>query len=323
MELGGDASVKRALILTARLGYQTATVTLDDEGGAAGDDAVAPRGGCGGSKRAVALTLEQRIASKVQSMWFPRAECYLVAAAQEACDELLRMEREAADNTTTMRIGVCYCAPGQATEAEFFANTQPPPLFWDFMAILGDEIDLFGHQGFRAQLSVTDPGKRSYYTKWRDLEIMFHCCPLLNAEEQRRLVGNDVCLIYVFDAPPGKDFNASCPRSALTQLFHIVQPVGDKQFRLACMHRVALSQFPPLLPPEPVFDCSTEVGRSLLKDFVLAKTMNGYRIASQCPPLNKLFQRPRDVRLRELEKRFPSNSAASFVLKPGATSARK
>jgi hypothetical protein len=132
---------------------------------------------------------------------------------------------------------------------------------------------------------------------------------LLNAEEQRRLVGNDVALIYFYDCTDGTPFNASCPRSAMTQLFFIIQPAGPGKYRLACMHRTGLSQFPPAMPPEPIFDCSTSTGRDLLKDFLLAKMLNGYRIATQCPPLNKLFQRPRDVHLHELYKKFPCEEA--------------
>jgi hypothetical protein len=108
---------------------------------------------------------------KVQSMWFPKADCYVATSREEVAVDLLRMEREAADNTTNFRVGVCYCAPGQSNEVDFFKN-EGCPAFHEFLSIMGDEIELFGHKGFRAQLSVTDPGKKSYYTKWRDLEIM-------------------------------------------------------------------------------------------------------------------------------------------------------
>ena len=99
----------------------------------------------------------------------------------------------------------------------------------------------------------------------------------------------------------------------MTQLFLLVQPLPDECYRVASFCRNALARYPPELPPSPVFDASTDVGKALLQDFLLAKTMNGFRTATSCSPLNKLFQRPRQVRLQNLAQRFPLQDAKVFV----------
>jgi hypothetical protein len=70
------------------------------------------------------------------------------------------------------------------------------------------------------------------------------------------------------------------------------------------------------MPPEPIFDCSTQIGCDLLRDFLLAKLMNGFRVATQSPPLNKLFQRPRQVRLQNLMERFPVSESKLVCKNP-------
>ena len=198
IELEGDVDIKKALILTVRRGYQTATVSLD----AAPSTPV--------RRRSISLlapkkefSLEERLTRAVQSTWFPHCDCYLASDPQVAL-ELLMLEREASDNTRNFRLGVCYAKKGQELEAEFFANSESDcsPRFWEFMNIMGDEIDMANHKGFKAQLS-TD--KKSYYVKWREWEIMYHLAPFLNSEEQRRLIGNDTAVIYFHDSD--EEFN--------------------------------------------------------------------------------------------------------------------
>merc|ERR1711916_329267 len=129
----------------------------------------------------------------------------------------------------------------------------------------GDEIQLLGHKGFKGQLSVTEEGK-SFYKKWRDWEIMYHVACLMNGEQQRRLIGNDVAMIFFHDSDK-EEFNTNCPRSTMTQQFILVQPLPNMRYKVACFHRIALARFPPAMPPEPVFDCSNEIGCDLLRDF--------------------------------------------------------
>jgi hypothetical protein len=46
-----------------------------------------------------------------------------------------------------------------------------------------------------------DCTKDTYYTVWNEVEIMFHCAPLLNEEQVRRLIGNDISIIIYYDDP--------------------------------------------------------------------------------------------------------------------------
>lgn len=63
------------------------------------------------------------------------------------------------------------------------------------MNILGDKIQLKGWSGYRGGYSTFDEGV-SFYTSWRGFEIMFHVASLMTQEEQRRLIGNDIAVVY-------------------------------------------------------------------------------------------------------------------------------
>ncbi len=106
---------------------------------------------------------------------------------RECQGELLDMERNAAENSSCFRVGVVSAKTGDADEAQMFENPMTER-FADFLELFSDRVELQGWQGYRGQLSVTAPGT-SYYTSWRKNEVMFHVAPLLNAEQQRRLLG--------------------------------------------------------------------------------------------------------------------------------------
>lgn len=60
--------------------------------------------------------------------------------------------------------------------------------------------------------------------------MVYHVAPLLNAEEKRRLIGNDIAVMFFLDEP---DTSVKFPLSGLDtfgevpQVFAVIQPCGE------------------------------------------------------------------------------------------------
>lgn len=67
--------------------------------------------------------------------------------------------------------------------------------FWELMKFLGEEVDLESFPGYKG-----DMGKgRAYYDQWKfQVQIIYHVAALMNAEEHRRLIGNDIRMLSSF-----------------------------------------------------------------------------------------------------------------------------
>ena len=164
--------------------------------------------------------------------------------------------------------------------------------------------------------------QESYYTRWRGIEIMFHVAPMLSADQFRRLIGNDICVIIYYDLADengnlvpfdyqildelGKipqvrtyrHYSAKFNRSS--KVFAIVN-AKDTNYTLQFIRRENLNEFNPLQPPrDHPFSLDT-----ILQDFLFTKMHNGLLMAKQSPPFNRLYCVPRAAALSELAKLFP------------------
>jgi len=132
--------------------------------------------------------------------------------------------------------------------------------------------------------------------------------PILNAEERRRLVGNDVAMLFYFDEPdPSVLFDPSGIDTfgEVPCLFTIVQPFNDGTYRVGFCSK---KNIPDYGPPSPsILYQYVEV-----KNHVLTKLYNGLVLSNQCPPLNRLFTVPRRATMNDIaEKWIPKAKAAS------------
>jgi len=93
--------------------------------------------------------------------------------------------------------------------------------------LLGDPISIDDNwRHYRGD--VRAPGL-AYYTKWRDIQIIYHVCPTLNDEEIRRLIGNDIgMLIFLDESATSFDPSEIDKFGEVPQAFVVVQPVKDK-----------------------------------------------------------------------------------------------
>eukprot|EP01092_Planopodium_desertum_P008591 TRINITY_DN35_c0_g2_i1.p1 TRINITY_DN35_c0_g2~~TRINITY_DN35_c0_g2_i1.p1 ORF type:complete len:168 (+),score=3.46 TRINITY_DN35_c0_g2_i1:48-506(+) len=133
---------------------------------------------------------------------------------------------------------------------------------------------------------------------------MFHVTTMLDSEQQRRLVGNDTAIIY-FHQSQKASFNSAAPRSLMSQVFLVVQPRPGGKYKVGCMSRGKIKPFHPKLPSNPTFTVESDEEKTIFKDFLLTKVINGYRTAIQSPPLDKMFKRPREASIINVAKAFP------------------
>lgn len=103
----------------------------------------------------------------------------------------------------------------------------------------------------------------------------------------------------------------------MSQVYAVVQPVDDgRKLRVGFMSRKKVADYGPAMPLNPVFDVLTQAGRSVFKDFLLCRLLNGYRSATVSPPLNQMLKRPRVVVLAKLLEQYPiANVKKKFVLR--------
>ena len=112
------------------------------------------------------------------------------------------------------KIGILLQLPGQTSERELYNNQCGTENFRIFLDWLGTRIKLKGFNGYNGGLDCKrdQTGKDSYYTKFKNYEIMFHVGTLLPFSDgsdpssvqqlaRKRHIGNDIITIIFQDEP--------------------------------------------------------------------------------------------------------------------------
>ena len=112
------------------------------------------------------------------------------------------------------KIGILLQLPGQSTEKDMYNNQCGTENFRIFLDWLGKRTKLKGFPGYNGGLDCKrdQTGKESYYTKFKNYEIMFHVSTLLPFSEgndssssqqlaRKRHIGNDIITIIFQDEP--------------------------------------------------------------------------------------------------------------------------
>jgi hypothetical protein len=175
--------------------------------------------------------------------------------------------------------------------------------FWNFVNLMGHEIDLSNWNGYRG-----DMGKegKTYADTWRGVQVIYHLAPMMGAEGHRRLIGNDVGVIFFLDPNDRAQFNPSqiSELGQVPQVYGVVQPVSGGKFRLAFFHSVNLKAYGPQVGDTPM-------AAAEMKDLLLMKMYNGLVMTTYCPPLNRLFFIPRGQTLEAIVAEFPPDPKKS------------
>jgi len=192
-----------------------------------------------------------------------------------------------------------YSNGTEKTLQDFFAHKEQHASreYWDFMNIIGEKINLKGWKKYRGDFS-TDSEQEAYYTEWKNISVMFHVCLWMNAEQHRRLIGNDVVFIIYHDAQKPFDPVPLDSLGTVPQVFAVVQKFEDS-YRLGFFSRPTIKPFMPRVPGRHSFV------KEALKDFLFTKVYNGYCQALTCPPMNRLLEVPRANTITELVTKYP------------------
>ena len=107
---------------------------------------------------------------------------------------------------------------------------------------------------------------------------MFHISTMTSPEQQRRLIGNDIGLIY------WQEKTAFIPnfRGNVNSVAMVIKPMKSAQdlvYKVGCFRRSSISSFQPPIPENQTFT------KSNCKDFILTKMINGILAAHKSPPL--------------------------------------
>jgi RAP1 GTPase activating protein 1 len=188
------------------------------------------------------------------------------------------------------RMGVVYCAEGQADEMDMFSNESGSDAFNNFLDFLGEKVKLKGYKGYNGGLDVHEntTGTHSYATKHEGFEIMFHVSTLLphsaiNRQqlERKRHIGNDVVVIVFQDGPNG-GFNPKTISSKFNHVYAVVQLVkdsGDKpRYKFAMCSKEGVLPHGPVLPSNKTWEQNDE-----FRSFLLTKLINSERAAYFAP----------------------------------------
>jgi len=193
---------------------------------------------------------------------------------------------------------------GQVEPQEMFLNglngDKCIDAFWTFMGHLGKQISLSNWTNYRGDMGQEG---ETYYTLWKNIEIIFHVAPMLGAEEHRRLIGNDVAVVFFHE---DGDFDASQldKLGTVPQNFVVVSPFKEN-YRIAAFANVNIKPYGPPIPMETITPEDT-------KELLLTKLYNGLMMTTYCPPLNRLFYLPRHDTLEAIVAQFPEETKKEY-----------
>jgi len=164
------------------------------------------------------------------------------------------------------------------------------PAFEEFLNILGDRVELKNWPNYKAGLDTigNSNGTHSIYTKWRNVEVMYHVSTLLPFDPsdvqqlgRKRHIGNDILVILFVDGPTSylpdtvaSRFNRAS-REVLkgcfltkikkTDVFAVVRPNPDNTYTLS----LAVKDLIPAFGPE--IDRKRYPRDKSFRDLLLAK----------------------------------------------------
>ncbi|XP_068915200.1 rap1 GTPase-activating protein 1 isoform X1 [Tenebrio molitor] len=229
---------------------------------------------------------------------------------------------------TNFKFGVLYQKYGQTTEEELFCNNTTSPAFDDFLALLGQRIQLKDHKGYRGGLDIQNghTGDEAVYEVFKDREIMFHVSTLLPYTEsdpqqlqRKRHIGNDiVALVFQEENTP---FSPDMIASHFLHAFVVVQVVEpntpNTRYNVSVTARDDVPFFGPTLPTPAVFRHGPE-----LKEFLLTKLINAENACYKADKFAKLELRTRTSLLQTLTEELKEKTneflgAAGATMVPG------
>lgn len=211
---------------------------------------------------------------------------------------------------STFKFGIIYQKFGQKTEEEMFGNASHSPAMEEFLEVLGEKVQLKDFKGFRGGLDTHygQTGEDSVYTKFRDIEIMFHVSTLLPFSDgdpqqlqRKRHIGNDIVAVVFQDS--STPFMPNMIASHFLHSFIVVQALDpltpNTRYKVLVTSRDDVPFFGPTLPSPPIFKKSPE-----LREFLLTKLINAEMASYKAEKFSKLECRTRASLLQSLHDKL-------------------
>jgi len=214
----------------------------------------------------------------------------------EFASNLLEFEIGHSQNQACLKVAILYSDGKERALRDYFAHKKCSSHFWNFMGLLGDKIDILDCKKYRGDFGCPSTSQLSYYTEWFGIEVMYHVAPLMDKEQHRRIVGNDVIFVLFHESNKEFQVNPLAELGPIPQVFLVVQEVTGGRYRIGIITKSGFTEYDP-----PLSDLYSFAPNSV-KDILLTKAYNGYCASKQCPPLNRLFEVPRAVALGDLAK---------------------
>uniref|UniRef100_A0A3Q2YU21 RAP1 GTPase activating protein a n=1 Tax=Hippocampus comes TaxID=109280 RepID=A0A3Q2YU21_HIPCM len=189
--------------------------------------------------------------------------------------------------SNNFKFGVIYQRFGQTSEEELFGNSQESPAFVEFLAFLGEKIELHNFKG---------GGLRSRY--------QLHGLPQL---QRKRHIGNDIVAIVFQEenTPFVPDMIASNFLHAYV-VVQVVNPCSDNVlYKVSVTARDDVPFFGPALPNPAVFKKGLE-----FHEFLFTKLINAEYACYKAEKFAKLEERTRSALLETLYEELHVNSQA-------------
>lgn len=236
--------------------------------------------------------------------------------------EILKMDN--AFIKQAYKFGVIYMKENQQTEEELFGNETHSKAFDEFLDLLGERIRLRGFDKYRAGLDGNNDltGTHSVYTKFADIEIMFHVSTLLPFEEcdsqklqRKRHIGNDIMCIIFMEGTNTK-FAPDCIKSNFLHSFIIVQVDVESNpnlYTVSVVSRNSVLFYDPALYERHVFEKNDE-----FREWILKKLIQGEQACHRGPNFAKLHARTRTLIMEGLLNSIEMNSHSSPTSSPSA-----
>ena len=97
--------------------------------------------------------------------------------------DLLSLEKQ--EGAMNFKFGVIYAKPGQILDDELFSNENGSKAFNDFLAVLGETVELKDWSKYKGGLDVRadHTGSQSVFTEFEGHQIMFHVSTMLPFHE--------------------------------------------------------------------------------------------------------------------------------------------
>ncbi|CAF1039147.1 unnamed protein product [Rotaria sordida] len=210
------------------------------------------------------------------------------------------------DERQNCKIGVIYQGVDQTNEYDIFSNDDVSDDMSNFLNLLADRVRLKGFNKYRGDLDIKDDlhGDSSYYTKYKNHEIMFNIAPMIPSTkangqciERKSLVGNAfVCIVF---QEQDAEFTPDFISGKVTQIYITVQPcIIDENlyYKIGVWHR---NDFTSIIdPPGGIYQCDQS-----FRDYFLTLLLNSINAAIESPSLRfRVAEQRQRIKHEELKK---------------------